>query len=81
MSRKPGKELHDQETLLTGTRRTIVLITLGVIVFVANIDGNGISTILPTMAADLGAEKTILWAGTSSLIGLCLRLNTSLCVK
>ncbi|KAI8307613.1 Efflux pump dotC [Colletotrichum sp. SAR11_59] len=46
----------------------VVFATLAITLLIAFIDQNGISITLPTIAADLNAEDTISWAGTSSLI-------------
>ena len=60
--------LHDQEISLPKRQLIVVIVTLGAILFVINIDHNGISTILPTVAEDLKGQKTISWAGSSALI-------------
>nr|A0A3G1DJG1.1 RecName: Full=MFS-type transporter M2; AltName: Full=Squalestatin S1 biosynthesis cluster protein M2 [Phoma sp. MF5453]AMY15059.1 MFS transporter [Phoma sp. MF5453] len=60
--------LHEQENFLPKNRLLLVILTLGTVLFVINIDHNGLSTLLPTIAEDLGAQKSITWAGSSQLI-------------
>nr|UPW35100.1 MFS transporter [Didymella macrostoma] len=60
--------LHEQENFLPKKELILVILTLGVVLFVINIDHNGLSTLLPTIAEDLGAQKSITWAGSSQLI-------------
>ena len=60
--------LHEQENFLPKKKLILVILTLGVVLFVINIDHNGLSTLLPTIAEDLGAQKSITWAGSSQLI-------------
>ncbi|KZL77863.1 MFS transporter [Colletotrichum tofieldiae] len=62
------KALHDQTNILPMKKLLVVFATLAVTLLVSFIDQNGISVTLPTIAADLNAEGTISWAGTSSLI-------------
>ncbi|OHW99630.1 MFS transporter [Colletotrichum incanum] len=62
------KALHDQTNILPLKKLLVVFATLAVTLLVSFIDQNGISVTLPTIAADLNAEDTISWAGTSSLI-------------
>lgn len=62
------KALHNQENLLPKTQLILVFGILALVLFVCFIDQNGVSVALPTIAEDLGATKTISWAGTSSLI-------------
>ncbi|KAK2015878.1 MFS general substrate transporter [Colletotrichum eremochloae] len=62
------KGLHDQTHILPFKKLLVVSVTLAVTLLVTFIDQNGISVTLPTIAADLNAEDTISWAGTSSLI-------------
>lgn len=64
----PPPTLHQQENHLPQREVIIVVLTLGAVLCVVNMDANGISTMLPTMASDLKGEKTISWAGSSSLI-------------
>ena len=63
-----GTMLRNQENFLPKRRLMVVIATLGVVLAVANMDANGISTILPQIAEDLHAQNTISWVGTSSLI-------------
>lgn len=65
---KAEKALHDQTNILPLKQLMVVFATLAVTLLIAFIDQNGISVTLPTIAADLNAEDTISWAGTSSLI-------------
>ncbi|EME41956.1 hypothetical protein DOTSEDRAFT_192184 [Dothistroma septosporum NZE10] len=60
--------LHDQENFLPKRDLVLAVITLGVILLVINIDHNGLSTLLPTIAQDIHAEKSITWAGSSALV-------------
>ncbi|KAK1590261.1 major facilitator superfamily domain-containing protein [Colletotrichum navitas] len=62
------KSLQDQTNILPFKKRLVVSVTLAVTMLVTFIDQNGISVTLPTIAADLNAEDTISWAGTSSLV-------------
>ncbi|EFQ33957.1 hypothetical protein CGRA01v4_12438 [Colletotrichum graminicola] len=62
------KSLQDQTNILPFRKLLVVSATLAVTLLVTFIDQNGISVTLPTIAADLNAEDTISWAGTSSLI-------------
>ncbi|EXF74250.1 hypothetical protein CFIO01_10956 [Colletotrichum fioriniae PJ7] len=65
---KAEKALHDQTNILPLKKLLVVFATLAVTLLVSFIDQNGISITLPTIAADLNAQDTISWAGTSSLI-------------
>jgi MFS family permease len=60
--------LHEQENFLPKPQLLLVIITLGTVLFVINIDHNGLSTLLPTIAEDLGAQESVTWAGSSALI-------------
>ena len=60
--------LHDQVNLLPRSQLIFVFSIVSVVIFIAFIDQNGISTTLPTIAADLDARNTVSWAGTSSLL-------------
>ena len=62
------KALHDQSNLLPRRQLILVLIVVALPFLISFIDQNGISTVLPTIAADLDARETMSWAGTSSLI-------------
>ncbi|KHN98953.1 Major facilitator superfamily domain, general substrate transporter [Metarhizium album ARSEF 1941] len=62
------KGLHDQANLLPRQKLIPVLCVLAVPSLISFIDQNGISTALPTIAADLNAKDTIAWAGIASLI-------------
>lgn len=62
------KALHDQSNLLPRKQLIPVFIILAIPFLISFIDQNGISTALPTIAAELDARATISWAGTSSLI-------------
>ncbi|KAI0382015.1 major facilitator superfamily domain-containing protein [Hypomontagnella monticulosa] len=68
MAPKPQITLHDQEQLLPKPKLYLLVFVSGLIIGVANMDTNGISTILPAIASDLDAGNTIAWAGTASLI-------------
>lgn len=60
--------LHEQENFLPQRQLVLVIITLGATLFVINIDHNGLSTLLPTIAQDLHGQGSITWAGSSALI-------------
>jgi MFS family permease len=60
--------LHEQENFLPQKQLVLVIITLGTVLFVINIDHNGLPVLLPTIAEDLDAQKSIIWAGSSALI-------------
>lgn len=62
------KALHDQTNILPKSQLLVVFGGLAISLLIAFVDQNGISVTLPTVAADLNAENTISWAGTSSLI-------------
>lgn len=62
------QSLHDQVNILPRRQLIAVFCILSVTLLINFIDQNGISTILPTIAADLDAGDTISWAGTSSLL-------------
>ncbi|PKY05272.1 MFS general substrate transporter [Aspergillus campestris IBT 28561] len=62
------KALHDQTNILPKRQLLVVFAGLAISLLIAFVDQNGISVTLPTVAADLNAENTISWAGTSSLI-------------
>jgi MFS family permease len=61
-------DLHEQENFLPKRQLVLVIVTLGTTLFVINIDHNGLSTLLPTIAEDLQGQKSITWAGSSALI-------------
>lgn len=65
---KAERSLHDQVNLLPRRELVAAFGILSAAQLINFIDQNGISTTLPTIAADLGAGNTISWAGTSSLI-------------
>lgn len=65
---KAEKALHDQVNLLPRRQLIAVFGIISVVTFINFIDQNGISTTLPTIAADLNAQNTISWAGTASLL-------------
>jgi MFS family permease len=60
--------LQDQENILPKGRLLVVFGCLALVQMFSFMDQNGVSVALPTIAADLHAENTIPWAGTSSLI-------------
>ncbi|KAJ5088657.1 major facilitator superfamily domain-containing protein [Penicillium angulare] len=62
------KALHDQTNLLPSRQLIFCLCILSLGQLISFIDQNGISTALPTIAADLDAGDTISWAGTASLL-------------
>ncbi|KAJ5259409.1 MFS transporter [Penicillium angulare] len=62
------KALHDQTNLLPSRQLIFCLCILSLGQLISFIDQNGISTALPTIAADLNAGDTISWAGTASLL-------------
>ena len=68
MTKNISTRLHDQENYLPKYQLVLVIVTLGTCLFVINIDHNGLSTLLPTIAEDLQAQKSITWAGSSALI-------------
>ncbi|TEA12174.1 Efflux pump dotC [Colletotrichum sidae] len=65
---KAERALYDQTNILPFRKLMVVFATLAVTLLISFIDQNGISVTLPTIAADLDAEATISWAGTSSLV-------------
>lgn len=62
------RAIHDQTNLLPRPQLIVVFTALSLTLLIAFIDQNGISVSLPTIAADLNAEDTISWAGTTSLV-------------
>ncbi|KAJ5542955.1 hypothetical protein N7461_008958 [Penicillium sp. DV-2018c] len=62
------KALHDQTNILPFAQLMVVFTGLAISLLITMVDQNGISVTLPTIARDLGAQNTISWAGTSSLI-------------
>ncbi|KND90036.1 putative transporter C3H1.06c [Tolypocladium ophioglossoides CBS 100239] len=62
------KSLHDQSNLLPRRQLVSCLGILALALLISFVDQNGISTALPTIAADLDARATISWAGTASLL-------------
>lgn len=66
--REAEKALHDQTNILPFGQLMVVFSGLATSLVITFIDQNGISVTLPTIARDLGAQNTISWAGTSSLI-------------
>ncbi|CAM1511789.1 Fc.00g093020.m01.CDS01 [Cosmosporella sp. VM-42] len=65
---KAEQALHDQVNLLPFRQLVFAFITLSSTLLIMMIDQNGISVTLPIIAADLDAQATISWAGTSSLL-------------
>jgi len=65
---KAERALHDQTNILPRSQLIVVFATLAVTLLICFLDQNGVSVALPTLAADLHAESTVSWAGTSSLI-------------
>ncbi|KAJ5668924.1 hypothetical protein N7462_009994 [Penicillium macrosclerotiorum] len=66
--RAAEKALHDQTNILPFGQLMVVFSSLATSLVITFVDQNGISVTLPTIARDLGAQDTISWAGTSSLI-------------
>lgn len=66
--RAAEEALHDQTNILPFKQLIVVFTGLAISLLMTNIDQNGISVTLPTIARDLNAQDTISWAGTSSLI-------------
>lgn len=62
------KGLQDQTNILPKGKLVVVFGSLALTLLISFIDQNGVGVMLPTVAADLGAEATVSWAGTSSLI-------------
>ncbi|KAI2629624.1 major facilitator superfamily domain-containing protein [Hypoxylon sp. NC1633] len=60
--------LHEQQQVLPKAQLYVLVFACGLILGVANMDTNGISTILPVIADDLKTGNTISWAGTASFI-------------
>ncbi|QIX02159.1 hypothetical protein AMS68_007676 [Peltaster fructicola] len=60
--------LHDQTQLLQKRELLIVFGTMTAALFVAFLDQNGITVLLPSIARDLNAQSSITWAGTSALV-------------
>lgn len=65
---KEEKSLQDQSNLLPRKQLILCLSIVSLAQLISFIDQNGISTALPTIAADLDARNTISWAGTASLL-------------
>lgn len=65
---KAEQSLHDQVNLLPRRQLIVVFSVISITAFINFMDQNGISTMLPTIAADLNAKNTISWAGTASLL-------------
>ncbi|KAH9905016.1 putative MFS transporter [Xylariomycetidae sp. FL2044] len=78
---RTAPRLHEQEQVLPRAQLYVLIFATGLIIGMANMDTNGISTILPIIAEDLHTGNTISWAGTSSFIAntlfsvLCGRLS------
>lgn len=66
--RAAEKAFHDQTNILPFGQLMVVFSGLATSLLITFVDQNGISVTLPTIARDLGAQATISWAGTSSLI-------------
>ncbi len=66
--RAAEKALHDQTNILPFGQLMVVFTGLATSLVITFVDQNGISVTLPTIARDLGAQNTISWAGTSSLL-------------
>lgn len=62
------RALQDQSNLLPKRQLVFCLGIVALSQLISFMDQNGISTALPTIAADLDARNTISWAGTSSLL-------------
>ncbi|CAK7242269.1 MAG: hypothetical protein STHCBS139747_003755 [Sporothrix thermara] len=60
--------LVDQTNLLAAPKLVAVFCALSLGLLTSLLDQNGVSTAMPTIAAELNAQDTISWAGTSSLI-------------
>ncbi|OQD68874.1 hypothetical protein PENDEC_c030G02843 [Penicillium decumbens] len=65
---KGEKTLQDQSNLLPRKQLIFCLGIVSLAQLISFIDQNGISTALPTIAADLNARNTVSWAGTASLL-------------
>ncbi|KAJ5301162.1 uncharacterized protein N7443_006164 [Penicillium atrosanguineum] len=65
---KGEKSLQDHSNLLPRKQLILCLSIVSLAQLISFIDQNGISTALPTIAADLDARNTISWAGTASLL-------------
>jgi len=61
-------KLHDQTKYLTGKPLALAVFALNAANGVAFMDLMGISALLPTIATQMHAERTIAWANTSQLI-------------
>lgn len=66
--REAEKALHDQTNILPFAQLMVVFTGLAISLLICMVDQNGISVTLPTISRELGAQNTISWAGTSSLI-------------
>ncbi|KAJ5217234.1 MFS transporter [Penicillium chermesinum] len=62
------KALQDQSNFLPQKQLVFCLAIVALGQLISYMDQNGISTALPTIAADLDARDTISWAGTTSLL-------------
>lgn len=65
---KGEKTLQDQSNLLPRKQLILCLGIVSLAQLISFIDQNGISTALPTIAAELDARNSISWAGTASLL-------------
>lgn len=62
------KALQDQSNFLPKRQLIFCLAIVSISQLISYMDQNGISTALPTIAADLDARNSISWAGTTSLL-------------
>ncbi|KAI1502544.1 major facilitator superfamily domain-containing protein [Biscogniauxia marginata] len=60
--------IHDQTNLLPKGRLVIVFCALASALLISFVDQNSIGVALPTIGRDLDSCRTIVWAGTSSMI-------------
>ena len=61
-------QTHDQTNILPRARLLIVFAALASTMLITYIDQSAIGIALPTIGQKLNASKTIVWAGTSSMI-------------
>lgn len=60
--------LQDQSTRLPKRQLAVLFLGLQTALFLSFLDSTSVSTILPTIATDLDAASSIVWAGTAFLV-------------
>jgi len=62
-------QIHDQTNILPRAKLLIVFAALASTMLITYIDQSAIGVALPAIGKDLNSSSTIVWAGTSSMIG------------